>query len=75
MASRYNMPHNDFCRSCRDEEEVESVKHFLCECPALQRTRHRFLGANFFEDLDDANNISLKDLTRFIRRAGWFNIS
>jgi len=32
-AGRLKAPQNDFCRSCRDEEEVETVEHLLCFCP------------------------------------------
>jgi len=28
-AGRLKAPQNDFCRSCRDEEEVETVEHLL----------------------------------------------
>jgi len=34
-AGRLKAPKKDFCRSCRDEEEVETVGHLLCFCPAL----------------------------------------
>ena len=30
---------NDFCRSCRDEEEEETVPHLLGTCPALCQSR------------------------------------
>ncbi|KAM8702605.1 hypothetical protein ACLKA7_001941 [Drosophila subpalustris] len=38
-ALRLNAPYNDFCRSCRDEEEEESTEHFFCFCPALSHRR------------------------------------
>jgi len=38
-AGKLKAPQNDFCRSCRDEEEVERVEHLLCFCPALCRLR------------------------------------
>ncbi|KAL7723800.1 hypothetical protein ACLKA6_008701 [Drosophila palustris] len=34
-ALRLKAPYNDFCRSCRDEEEDECPEHFFCFCPAL----------------------------------------
>ncbi|KAL7743850.1 hypothetical protein ACLKA6_000255 [Drosophila palustris] len=41
-AQRLNSPYNDFCRSCRDEEEEESPEHIFCFCPALSSRRFRF---------------------------------
>jgi len=38
-SGRLKAPKNDFCRSCRDEEEEETVEHLLCFCPALCRLR------------------------------------
>ena len=34
-AKRLGLFSNDFCRSCRDEKEEESIPHLLCNCPAL----------------------------------------
>ena len=36
MAKRLWILANDYCRSCKDEEEIESITHLLCECPAIQ---------------------------------------
>lgn len=75
FAAKLGLPHQDFCRSCRDEEEVESVQHLLCECPALQNRRHRFLGDRWFEDLGMLANVPLVGLAGFIRSSGWFDQS
>lgn len=72
MATRLGVPSNEFCRSCRDERETESIVHLLCECPALKERRLACLGARFFDDLDDLAEIALMDLNRFIQRSGWF---
>jgi len=37
--SQAKAPQNDFCRSCTDEEEEETVEHLLCFCPALCRLK------------------------------------
>ncbi|KAM8718576.1 hypothetical protein ACLKA7_001306 [Drosophila subpalustris] len=42
-ALRLSSPYNDFGRSCRDEEEEESPKHFFCSCPAFSSRRHQTL--------------------------------
>ncbi|XP_017468200.1 PREDICTED: uncharacterized protein LOC108360437 [Rhagoletis zephyria] len=41
-AERLGVSHNDYCRSCHDEEEPESIRHLLCDCPALGRKRQVF---------------------------------
>ena len=71
-AERLGVLHNDFCRSCRDEEEIESVRHLLCDCPALSVIRMRTLGSYFFSELEDLGNVELTDLLRFISLSGWF---
>ncbi|KAL7726004.1 hypothetical protein ACLKA6_005752 [Drosophila palustris] len=73
MAQRYGGPYQDFCRSCGDEEEMESVQHLLCDCPALQRRRKRFLGKPFFVDLGSLANVRLEDLAHFLDSTGWFH--
>lgn len=39
---------NDFCRSCWDEEEEESIAHYLCY---LTSALHKFLGKHFCDCL------------------------
>ncbi|KAL7725810.1 hypothetical protein ACLKA6_017640 [Drosophila palustris] len=73
MAQRYGGPCQDFCRSCGDVEEMESVQHLLCDCPALQRRRNRFLGKPFFVDLGSLANVRLEDLAHFLDSTGWFH--
>jgi len=58
-AGRLKAPKNDFCRSCRDEEE-ETVKHLRCFCPALCRLRMKHLGNPFIDDLTEIPGINLK---------------
>lgn len=31
-AKRLNIPTNDFCRSCKNEEEQETSEHIFCHC-------------------------------------------
>lgn len=71
-AERMQIPTNDFCRSCRDEEEEESIQHFLCECPGLARRRFNALGEPFFNDLEEVSSLQLGRLTKFINSSGWF---
>lgn len=34
-AVKKGVPHNNFCHSCKNVEEKETVYQFLCECPEL----------------------------------------
>ena len=70
-AARLGVASNDFCRSCRDEEETESVSHLLCHCPALAQRRFRLLGSPFFRDTMELSSVSDRNIFRFAR-ATWF---
>ena len=72
MATRLGISNNDLCRGCEDEEEIESVEHFLCHCPGLKERRLRILGSRFFDDLGDIEKKPLNRLHRFIKESGWF---
>lgn len=43
-AERLTISSNGFCRSGREEAEPETLRHFLWECPALQRSRLKSVG-------------------------------
>lgn len=58
--TKYQRHYIDFCRSFEDEGELKSVQHILCESPALQRSRVRYLGDYFFEGLGNLQNVSLE---------------
>jgi len=60
QGGRLKAPQNDFCRSCRDEEEVKTVEHLLCFCPALCKLRLKNLGSPFIDDLTEISEINLK---------------
>jgi len=70
-AGRLKAPQNDFCRSCRDEEEVETVEHLLCFCPALCRLRLKHLRSPFIDDLTEISEINLKNISAFIKSSEW----
>jgi len=61
----------DFCRSCRDEEEVETVEHLLCFCPALCRLGLKHLGSPFIDDLTEVSENNLKNISAFIKSSVW----
>ncbi|KAL7723757.1 hypothetical protein ACLKA6_002574 [Drosophila palustris] len=70
-AHRLNFPYNDFCRSCRDEEEEESPEHFFCSCPALSNRRLRTLGKPFLDDLSGLSAIPPRKIALFIQSSNW----
>ena len=71
-AKRLGLFSNDFCRSCRDEEEEESIPHLLCNCPALSHKRMVHLGSPFLEVLGDIASLDVMRIYRFIKSSGWF---
>ena len=44
---------SDFCRTCRDEEEEETIRHLLGTCPALRQMRRKYLVTYYMDDLDE----------------------
>lgn len=72
MAARMNIPHEDYCRSCLDEDEEETVEHLLCNCTELQEYRLSFLGNRLFADLADLADVPLRNLYNFIDKTKWF---
>ena len=63
---------NDFCRSCRDEEEEETILHFLGSCPALCKTRKELFGFYFTDNLSDFEKADISSLSSYIERSNWF---
>ncbi|KAL7726068.1 hypothetical protein ACLKA6_008526 [Drosophila palustris] len=70
-AQRMSSPYNDFCRSCRDEEEEESLEHFFCSCPALMSRRLRTLGKPFLDGLGDLADIPPRKIAQFVQSSNW----
>lgn len=73
MLQRWRIPTNGLCRSCHDEEEVESIYHYLCLCPSLQMRRLHHLGSRFFTSLAEIARVDLTDLLAFVWKTKWFN--
>ena len=53
-ASRIDLGYlvNDFCRSCRDEEERETITQLLGTCSALCQRRIKYVGTYYLDDLE-----------------------
>ncbi|KAI8121785.1 hypothetical protein CVS40_7154 [Lucilia cuprina] len=61
----------NYCRSCQNEDEEETITHLLCDCPALAEARFQTLGSNYFGDLTELSNIKLERLLEFINLSNW----
>ena len=72
MLQRWRIPASYLCRSCNDAEEIETIFHYLCDCPGLQERRQRYLGSRFFNNLADVAEVKLSRLLEFIRSSKWF---
>ncbi|XP_043071850.1 uncharacterized protein LOC122322808 [Drosophila grimshawi] len=73
-ANRLQVPYSDFCRSCKDEEEVESPEHFFCHCSALARKRLEILGNHSLTDLSELRHMRPAKIAKFINASGWSNV-
>lgn len=70
-ARRLGLPYNDYCRSCQDAEEEETIDHFLCRCPALEELRLRHMDRNSFGSLTELSSLELGAMDSFIRDSRW----
>ncbi|KAL7724842.1 hypothetical protein ACLKA6_012828 [Drosophila palustris] len=70
-ALRLKAPYNDFCRSCRDEEEDECPEHFFCFCPALSNRRLRTLGKPFLDNLSELATLAPRKIAHFVQLSKW----
>ena len=62
---------NDLCRSCRDEEEKETVPHLLGICPAICRIK--YMGVCCMDDLEALSRIDIGKLNGFIRSSDFLD--
>jgi len=70
-ARKTNLPFNQHCRSCNDPQEAETPEHLLCHCPALGRSRHRWLGAHELASLNDVGYIAIDKIPNFLSHSKW----
>ena len=68
-ALRLKAREGTFCRSCM-EEELESPKHIVLQCPAFARTRGKLLGSFIFNSWKELEAISLARISRFVKNSG-----
>ena len=59
------------CEQCCEDDEEETVEHFLSECPAFATTRYHTLGKLFLKR-EDLKNLRIQDILNFVNRTKRF---
>jgi len=63
---------SNFCRSCKQIDEEESIEHLLCFCPAHNLKRFQTLGSYTLPNLAAIQDVSIQKLVYFLRRTKYF---
>ena len=71
MMSKWDIGTSDFCRTCDDIEELETVEHILCHCVGLQRNRLKWFGSHTLHELGEVNGKGLVNLIGFVMGIKW----
>ncbi len=59
------------CEQCCEEDEIESMEHYLCQCPAFARSRRSTLGS-FFLKVEELNKIDIRCIIKFVKQTQRF---
>ena len=60
------------CNQCEEDDTVETVEHFLTDCPAFARNRHHTLG-NIVLNSNEFPNLSLDKILKFVSQTCRFD--
>ncbi|XP_058987393.1 uncharacterized protein LOC131806753 [Musca domestica] len=71
MTSKWDSDDIDYCRICQDEEEIETIEHLLCHCPALINVRHKIVGELVSRDLSSFSTTDPAVILQLARRFKW----
>jgi len=71
-ALRLGLSHHDFCRSCKQIGEEESIEHLLCFCPANNLKRFQTLGSYTLPNLAAIQGVSIQKLLCFLKITKYF---
>jgi len=71
-ALRLGLSNHDFCRSCKQIDEEESIEHLLCFCPAHNLKRFHTLGSYTLPNLEAIQGVRIQKLLCFLRRTKYF---
>ena len=63
---------DDSCRKCKMLDTIESIDHIMCHCPALAKTRARYLGKHFFMNLEEVAATHLSSIKAFAKAINIF---
>jgi ribonuclease HI len=59
------------CRQCEEFDDIETVEHYLTECPAFMHARREHLGSIFLRVID-LPTLNVDNILKFIRATGRF---
>lgn len=62
---RMGLVENDECRACG--EDVETMEHYLCQCPAFARARSKYLLGDTIPDMTQLRGMDLNALRNFVQ--------
>ena len=62
---RMGLVENDECRACG--EDVETMEHYLCQCPAFARARSKYLLGDMIQDITQLRGVDLNALRSFVQ--------
>ena len=65
------LANENWCEQCEEDEMVESMEHFLCQCPAFARNRRNTLGS-FFLKIEELNKIDIRHILKFVKQTQRF---
>jgi len=71
-AIRLGLSNHDFCHSCKQIDEEESIEHLLCFCPAHSLKRFQTLGSYTLPNLAAIQDLGIQKLLCFLRRTEYF---
>jgi len=71
-AHRLGLSNHDFCRSCKQIDEEESIEHLLCFSPAHSLKRFQTLGSYTLPNLAAIQGVNIQKLLCFLRRTKYF---
>jgi len=71
-ALRLGLSYHDFCRSCKQIDEEESIEHLLSFCPAHNLKRLQTIGSYTLPNLAAIQGVSIHKLLCFLRRTEYF---
>ena len=73
FAKKIGILTDDSCRKCKNTDTIESVEHIMCHCPALARTRAKYMGKHLFDNLTEISTKDLFSIKSFLKAINLFS--